>query len=175
MKSLSPAKPEELPNGGRDGVDAFIGQGEDLLVAPDSQRLYPDGMNGFSMASSAALAEVDAGGSLSQGGLIGTGERGGFERSELERPEFVNEPQIAELPLQKAVIPRTVKDRVEGVQVIRLVCNVSFLLRFFVNENVRFRHPIRSIPVLLCRTRLVRTGVGSKAQPTLLLQLIDGG
>lgn len=149
MKSLSPTKPEELPNGARDGYGAFIGQGDDLLVAPDSQRFYPDEMNGFLTASSSALAEVDAGAGSSQGGFIETGERGGFERSELERPEFVNKPQIAELPVQKAVIPRTLEDRVEGVQVIRRLCNVWFPRRY-VNENVHFRHPIGSISVLVC-------------------------
>lgn len=120
MKSLPPTKPEELPN-------SFIGQGDDLLVAPDSQRFSPNGMNGFSTAPNAALAKVDAKAGVSQGGFIETGERNGFERSELDRPEFMKKPHNAELPFTKAVIPMTMEDRVEGVQVHRRLYNVWFL------------------------------------------------
>lgn len=128
MKSLSPTKPEELPNSFiRQGDGAFIGQGDDLLVAPDSQRFSPNGMNGFSTASNAALAKVDAKAGVSQGGFIETGERNGFERSELDRPEFMKKPHNAELPFTKAVIPMTMEDRVEGVQVHRRLYNVWFL------------------------------------------------
>ena len=105
-----------------------MGQGEDLLVAPDTHRSYSDRVNGFSMTSSTALMEAEAEEVFPWRGVLDEEDEGGFEPV---YPRDTSGPAMVDRGIAELQLPtvKAVGDRVEGVQVIKAFTCV-FLLCF---------------------------------------------
>ncbi|CAM9132669.1 unnamed protein product [Ascophyllum nodosum] len=117
IETKSPAKVDQPRESLLASDGSFVGQGEDLLVAPDTHRSYSDRVNGFSMTSSTALMEAEAEEVFPWRGVLDEEDEGGFEPV---YPRDTSGPAMVDRGIAELQLPtvKAVGDRVEGVQMV---------------------------------------------------------